>query len=473
MARSVQTQFVGNQARGQEARGNQTRKAPVRRKKSRSLLSNVALGIGLTVATLVGASMVTVATAVKSASDVKFETALTRPVALPAPTAVAAVSHEREIDVSKFSRLPGSAPANPKGKRLAGAELAALEARKPSEDSVKQMLNMAMAKASRHSEAQQQFASLEKIRPDAQAIRAILGPAMENLVVVAPRSGSAMPDLIQDVQPATTVADLKDMKPVEMAALEDTALEDDADDQPEVAVIPEPAPAAPAYALPKAGPLPVIRPSTAVALAEKPAKPTALAAIAAVAPQKPDRSGDDSKPTVLAFAKPDNPMRDTPAPSQTMPSWPGIGAKVAVYDITNATVFMPNGTKLEAHSGIGGMRDNPKFTHVKMRGPTPPGTYKLSMRESLFHGVAAIRLTPVDGKAPQGRTGLLAHSFLLRVRGDSHGCVAFAEYDRFLKAFQRGEITHMVIVNKWDGKRPGGGSNNGNFLAKLFSGSDA
>jgi hypothetical protein len=133
---------------------------------------------------------------------------------------------------------------------------------------------------------------------------------------------------------------------------------------------------------------------------------------------------------------------------------------------------MPNGIKLEAHSGIGSMRDNPRFTHVKMRGPTPPGTYKLSMRESLFHGVAAIRLTPVDGKAPQGRTGLLAHSFLLRVRGDSHGCVAFAEYDRFLKAFQRGEVTHMVIVPKYDGKRPGRGTGGG-FLAKLFGGKDA
>ena len=468
MARSVQAQAIGKQARGKQS------KAPVRRKKSRSLLTNVAIGVGLTVATLVGASMVTMATAVKSASSVKFETALTRPVALAAPTMQVA-ARDREIDVSKFSRLPGSASADPKGKRLDGAELAALEARKPSDSSVKQMLNMAMNKAARRTETQQQFASLEKIRPDAQAIRAALGPAMENLVVVAPRGGDAMPDMIQGVQTANNVADLKDMKPVEMAALEDTALEDGADEQPEVAVIPEPAPAAPSYALPKAGPLPVIRPSTATAMAEKPAKPTALAAIAAVAPQKPDRSGDDSKPTVLAFAKPDNPMRDTApsAPSQTMPSWPGIGAKVAVYDITNATVFMPNGTKLEAHSGIGSMRDNPKFTHVKMRGPTPPGTYKLSMRESLFHGVAAIRLTPVDGKAPQGRTGLLAHSFLLRVRGDSHGCVAFAEYDRFLKAFQRGEITHMVIVNKWDGKRPGAGTNNGNFIAKLFGGNDA
>ncbi|MGK6312096.1 tlde1 domain-containing protein [Neorhizobium sp. DT-125] len=455
MARSVQA----------SANGKQVRKAPPRRKKSRSLLTNVALGIGLTVSALVGASVVTMATAVKSASDVKFETTLAQPVAAAAPI----VSDSREIEVSKFSRLPGSSPADPKGRRLADADVAALEARKPDQSSVRQMLDVALAKAAHHAENEQRFAALEKIRPDANAIRAALAPAMESLVVVAPRGNDPMPDLIQDAAPATTVAELKDMKPVEMAALEETALEDDAGEEETVAIVEAPVPG---YDLPKAGPLPVIRPSTATAA--KPAKPNALAAIAAVAPQKPGRAGDDDKPTALAFAKPDNPMRETPAaPAPSAPNWPGIGAKVAIYDISNAVVHLPNGTRLEAHSGIGGMRDNPKFTHVKMRGPTPPGTYKLSMREKLFHGVAAIRLTPVDGRAPQGRTGLLAHSYLLRVRGDSHGCVAFAEYDRFLKAFQRGEITHMVIVPKWDGRRPGRGGGGDNFLAKLFKGKDA
>ncbi len=460
MARSVQTSVNGRQAG----------KVPQRRKKSRSLLVNVTVGFGLTVAALMGASIVTMATAVKSASDVKFETALTRPIALAAP---AAISREREIDVSKFSRLPGSAPADPKGKRLAGADVAALEARKPDISAVKQTLNVAMAKAARHQEHEQQFAALEKIRPDANAIRAVLAPAMENLVVVAPRAGSTLPDMIQDAETVTTVAGLKDMKPVEMAALEETALkeDEDGDDESEVAVVEQAAPAAPAYALPKAGPLPVIRPGST---ADKPAKPAALAAIAAVAPQKPSRAAEgDDKPTALAFAKPDNPMREEPTrPSQSAPAWPGIGTKVAVYDIAGGMVYMPNGSKLEAHSGIGKMRDNPNFTHVTMRGPTPPGTYKLSMRETPFHGVAAIRLTPVDGRAPQGRTGLLAHSFLLRVRGDSHGCVAFADYNAFLKAFQRGDITHMVIVPKWDGKRPGRGTNGG-FMAKLFGNNDA
>ncbi|CDZ33356.1 DUF2778 domain-containing protein [Neorhizobium galegae] len=459
MARSVQTSVNGRQAG----------KAPQRRKKSRSLLVNVTVGFGLTVAALMGASMVTMATAVKSASDVKFETALAKPIALAVP---AVATREREIDVSKFSRLPGSAPADSKGNRLAGADVAALEARKPDLSNVSRVLTVAMAKAARHQEHEQRFAALEKARPDANAIRAVLGPAMESLVVVAPRSATGtLPDMIQDAETVATVDELKDMKPVEMAALEETALEEDGAEESEVAVVEEAVPAAPSHALPKAGPLPVIRPGSA---ADKPNKPAALAAIAAVAPQKPARTDDgDDKPTALAFAKPDNPMREEPTrPSQSAPAWPGIGTKVAVYDISGGMVYMPNGSKLEAHSGIGSMRDNPKYTHVKMRGPTPPGTYKLSMREKLFHGVAAIRLTPVDGRAPQGRTGLLAHSFLLRVRGDSHGCVAFADYDKFLKAFQRGDITHMVIVPKWDGKRPGRGTDGG-FMAKLFGNSDA
>ncbi len=328
------------------------------------------------------------------------------------------------------------------------------------------MLQAAMADAARQAEAERQFALLAQRRPSADVILAALAPAMEDLVVVAPRGSNALPDLVQDVAPAATVADLKDMRPVEMAALEQTAVEEDTGEQETVAVIDSPAQA---YALPQAGPLPVIRPSTATA--GRPSKPNALAAIAAISPQKPDR-GEDDKPTVLAFAKPDNPMREQPVRPGPAPKWPGIGSKVAIYDITNGVVHMPNGTKLEAHSGIGKLRDNPKYTHVKMKGPTPPGTYKLSMREKLFHGVAAIRLTSVDGKHPQGRTGLLAHSYLLRVRGDSHGCVAFAEYDRFLKAFQRGEITHMVIVPEWNGKRPGRGGGD-NFLAKIFGGSDA
>jgi hypothetical protein len=85
--------------------------------------------------------------------------------------------------------------------------------------------------------------------------------------------------------------------------------------------------------------------------------------------------------------------------------------------------------------------------HVKMNGPTPPNTYKLSMREKRFHGVEAIRMTPVGGQTMHGRDGMLAHSYLLRGgREESHGCVAFDNYPRFLKAFKQGKITHMIVV---------------------------
>ena len=125
---------------------------------------------------------------------------------------------------------------------------------------------------------------------------------------------------------------------------------------------------------------------------------------------------------------------------------------VAVYDIAAGVVHMPNGEKLEAHSGLGDMMDDARYVHVKMRGPTPPGTYKLTMRESLFHGVEAIRLTPIDGKKPFGRDGLLAHTYMLRRPGESNGCVSFRDYSRFLAAFKRGEVRQMVVVPRLGNK---------------------
>ena len=120
--------------------------------------------------------------------------------------------------------------------------------------------------------------------------------------------------------------------------------------------------------------------------------------------------------------------------------------RTAVYDISARTVYLPNGERLEAHSGIGRMMDDPKFVHVRMRGATPPNTYTLNLRERSFHGVQAIRLTPVSEKEMFGRDGMLAHSYLLGPSGQSHGCVVFKDYGRFLRAFQRGDITHMIVV---------------------------
>jgi hypothetical protein len=111
---------------------------------------------------------------------------------------------------------------------------------------------------------------------------------------------------------------------------------------------------------------------------------------------------------------------------------------------------MPNGERLEAHSGLGEMMDDPQYKHVRMRGVTPPNTYTLSLRESLFHGVQAIRLNPTDEKAMFGRAGILAHSYLLGPNGQSNGCISFRDYQKFLNAYLRGEVDRIVVVVRLD-----------------------
>lgn len=167
--------------------------------------------------------------------------------------------------------------------------------------------------------------------------------------------------------------------------------------------------------------------------AEKPALPARL----------PGRS-DRQESQALAYARPDNPAGGA---FGKLFNAPKAGDRVAVYDISAAVVHMPDGSKLEAHSGIGRMADDPRYVHVKMNGPTPPNTYRLTMREKRFHGVEAVRMTPVGEQTMHGRDGILAHSYLLRGgRAESHGCVAFKDYARFLKAFKQGKVTHMVVV---------------------------
>lgn len=353
------------------------------------------------------------------------------------------------LRISKFERLYRQ-PAAPKASRLEGAQLAAVLSRRPASDAVVGSLGAAFASAAEDAK----FEELAAIRPKTDIVKQMLDEAMNQMVALAPRvemsdaaivTASISSDVTEDES-------LSDESAVETAAIE----AEEAGRTTELAALMD-------DTLPIQGPLPTSRPETAA---------KALEALAAAKLAKPGRAPaeDAGEPasTVLAYAKPENPMKSLPKVTP-IPD-PGT-KKVAIYDITNGVVHMPNGTKLEAHSGIGKMRDNPKFTHVKMKGPTPPGTYKLSMREKPFHGVAAIRLTSVDGKHPQNRTGLLAHTYLLRsAPGDSHGCVAFKHYDKFLAAFRRGEITHMVIVPEYNGRLPG---KNQNLLVKLFGGKGA
>lgn len=134
------------------------------------------------------------------------------------------------------------------------------------------------------------------------------------------------------------------------------------------------------------------------------------------------------------------------APAPVSPSTGGADRYTAIYDISAHTVYMPNGTKLEAHSGLGSRLDDPRYVHERMHGPTPPHVYSLSPREALFHGVEALRLTPIGGGNIFGRAGLLAHTYMLGPNGDSNGCVSFRNYDAFLQAYKRGEVKRLVVV---------------------------
>jgi hypothetical protein len=122
----------------------------------------------------------------------------------------------------------------------------------------------------------------------------------------------------------------------------------------------------------------------------------------------------------------------------------------AVYDITAHKVYLPDGTALEAHSGLGALLDDPRHADVKMRGVTPPAVYDLQPREALFHGVEALRLIPEDESQALGRDGLLAHSYMLGPNGDSNGCVSFKDYEAFLQAYKNHEITRLAVVTRLD-----------------------
>ncbi|TBZ45572.1 DUF2778 domain-containing protein [Rhizobium leguminosarum] len=181
------------------------------------------------------------------------------------------------------------------------------------------------------------------------------------------------------------------------------------------------------------------------------ARPDGLIGKPALASKGSQRSGEPA----LAYAQPNSEDDEDDAVQRyDKPVFsPKLRAGVAIYDIENSTVYLPNGERLEAHSGLGKMRDNPRFVNKKMRGPTPPHTYVLTMRESLFHGVEALRLTPVEGSdAIYDRVGLLAHTYMLGKNGDSNGCVSFKDYRRFLAAYKRGDIKQLVVVPRLNNK---------------------
>jgi hypothetical protein len=157
---------------------------------------------------------------------------------------------------------------------------------------------------------------------------------------------------------------------------------------------------------------------------------------------------------------PQSAANPSPAASSTFLTWlknlfgqsrndslpPEVAGRTAVYDIEGHVVYLPNGEKLEAHSGLGKWLDDTRYVSEKGRGPTPPNVYRLALRKALFHGVQAIRLDPVGGGNMYGRAGILAHPYMLGPDGQSNGCVSVQDYPKFLEAFLRGDIDRLIVL---------------------------
>jgi hypothetical protein len=148
----------------------------------------------------------------------------------------------------------------------------------------------------------------------------------------------------------------------------------------------------------------------------------------------------------LGAAKKQTRVAEAVEDSSTPPS-DAADEHTAIYDISAHKVYLPNGQRLEAHSGLGSHMDDPRYVSEKGRGPTPPNLYELSLREESFHGVRALRLTPVGAGNMFGRDGMLAHTYMLGSNGQSNGCVSFNDYQAFLNAYLSGDITHIVVVD--------------------------
>jgi hypothetical protein len=156
---------------------------------------------------------------------------------------------------------------------------------------------------------------------------------------------------------------------------------------------------------------------------------------------------------LLAYASADASVTgsiiDTRSQNPMMGGAPPYDRQTAVYDIAAKTVYLPDGTRLEAHSGLGSKMDDVRYSHVRMQGVTPPHIYELKPREALFHGVPALRLTPLGGEEKiHGRDGLLAHTYMLGPSGQSNGCVSFKDYYAFLDAYNNKGIRRLAVLAK-------------------------
>jgi hypothetical protein len=255
----------------------------------------------------------------------------------------------------------------------------------------------------------------------------LFGPSMQATAFVRPQRQAEAP-LLREIPPAV-VASVAPPPLAEREAVEPVAR-------------------------PGAVPLPLPNPFRPRATARNDQQGPQKRVVASAAPSKPEEGGFFQKlfggfgqaaSPGMAYARTEEPTLTGLTPG--IPRLPQTDSnRTAVYDIDAKTVYMPNGERLEAHSGLGEHFDNPRSATLKDRGVTPPNVYELTMREELFHGVRALRMTPQDNSKMFGRDGILAHSFMLGPRGDSNGCVSFRNYDQFLQAYLRGEVKRIVVV---------------------------
>ncbi len=205
---------------------------------------------------------------------------------------------------------------------------------------------------------------------------------------------------------------------------------------------PEEAPAAAAKSVPLPPPMPLARLNdTRRSVASR--KPARLPQLASLPPQAPEPGYFDFF-RKLFFGNRDHAARAMLA----------ANPKAAIYDIADRVVYLPNGDKLEAHSGYGEWLDDPSSVARKDRGVTPPNIYTVSFREKLFHGVRALRLTPVGNGKMYGRDGMLAHSYMLGEDGQSNGCVSVKNYKKFLQAYEEGVFDHLIVLPRIDDSAP-------------------
>ena len=155
--------------------------------------------------------------------------------------------------------------------------------------------------------------------------------------------------------------------------------------------------------------------------------------------------------SLLAFASADVSVTGSVVKEQNpmLGGSPPYDKDTAVYDIAAKKVYLPDGTQLEAHSGLGSKMDDVRYAHVRMQGVTPPHIYTLKPREALFHGVPALRLTPIGGQDKIfNRDGLLAHTYMLGGSGQSNGCISFKDYYAFLDAYRNKGIRKIAVLAK-------------------------